>query len=125
MRDRKTANKKYEASEKGKAAKERYRKSTKGKLAVKKSEFKCKYGMTLKQYDIMLETQNGVCAICGHSETTINRFGGVDRLCVDHNHITGRLRGLLCHNCNLVIGNAKESINTLSMAIKYLSDHDQ
>ena len=55
------------------------------------------YGLTLEQYDQMFEEQNGVCAICELPE--IRR-----RLSVDHNHETGKVRGLLCFICNTRLG---------------------
>lgn len=57
------------------------------------------YGITPEQYDIMLEKQGGVCAICGQVETRMLNHKIV-RLSVDHNHKTGKIRGLLCHKCN-------------------------
>jgi hypothetical protein len=50
-------------------------------------------GVTIADYDRMLEAQHGVCAICGNPPKT-------RRLDVDHDHKTGRVRGLLCHRCN-------------------------
>lgn len=52
----------------------------------------------------------GECATCG----------SVERLCIDHDHATGRVRGLLCNDCNLSLGYAKDSIETLKNLIKYL-----
>lgn len=52
------------------------------------------YGITSQDYYSMLEDQNGLCAICEVNITD-------QKLCVDHNHKTGRIRGLLCRNCNL------------------------
>ena len=54
-----------------------------------------KYGITLEQYDALLERQNNACAVClkDASEFTVN-------LAVDHNHVTGEVRGLLCNYCN-------------------------
>ena len=54
-----------------------------------------RYGLTIEQYDQMVEDQDGCCAICG---------GEVDRLRVDHDHETGGVRGLLCHGCNTALG---------------------
>lgn len=59
----------------------------------KNSRLKKKYGITLAQYEAMLESQGGVCALCGKHPTK-------NSLCVDHSHVTGRVRGLLCYFCN-------------------------
>jgi len=58
-------------------------------------------GMTVSRYEEILESQNGVCAICG--KPGINR-----RLAVDHNHKTGQIRGLLCVFCNVLVGYVEE-----------------
>lgn len=64
-----------------------------------------KYGITVDQYNEMLVSQNGVCAICLKYETdTDNRSGKIRALAVDHNHITGEVRQLLCGSCNKAIG---------------------
>ncbi len=78
-----------------------------------------KYNMTLADFDRMLESQGGACAICGTTESI-----GRGRLHVDHNHNTGKVRGLLCSNCNCGIGYLKESVGMLSKAIQYLSERD-
>jgi hypothetical protein len=57
-----------------------------------------KYGMTLEQYEAMHEAQKGLCAICGEPNQN-NRI-----LCVDHDHKTGKVRKLLCTNCNSKLG---------------------
>ncbi|MCK5615807.1 endonuclease VII domain-containing protein [Candidatus Pacearchaeota archaeon] len=73
------------------------------KLIKKDYYLKRTYGVTLKQYDKMFEDQNGVCAICGRAE--IRTYKGVPtRLAVDHNHKTGKVRALLCSNCNQSLG---------------------
>jgi len=77
---------------------------------------KSRYGLTLHEYDDMLEAQGGVCAICGE-ECPQN-----ERLSVDHDHETGRVRGLLCVNCNHMLGSAKDSTDTLAQAIEYLKE---
>ena len=74
-----------------------------------------KYGITVEQYHEMLKDQNSQCAICQKHSLDLNQ-----RLCIDHDHRTGRIRGLLCRQCNLVIGNASEKIETLLQAIDYL-----
>lgn len=76
-----------------------------------------KYGLTLEQYHIMLESQDGRCAIC---ESMIPG-GAAINFHVDHDHKNGVVRGLLCTNCNLGLGNFKDNINNLLRAIDYLS----
>lgn len=73
------------------------------------------YNLTLEQYNQMFVDQNGVCDICKENPSKGKQ------LCVDHDHNTGKVRGLLCNNCNFGIGFLKDSINNLSEAIKYLS----
>jgi hypothetical protein len=83
-----------------------------------------RFGITIEEYETKWEEQNGVCAICGNPETELHQNGQVLRLAVDHNHTTKQNRDLLCRSCNLMIANAKESISTLSSAIKYLEKHN-
>jgi hypothetical protein len=83
--------------------------------AYRNSDYKKMYGITLDQYKEMVDKQNGVCAICGCTETRKLKY-----LHIDHNHSTGKVRGLLCVNCNIGIGNFKENINFMKSAIKYL-----
>jgi hypothetical protein len=82
------------------------------------------YGMSLEIYNLMLKSQNGVCAICKGNETYIPKGHGTPKpLSVDHNHDTGAIRGLLCSNCNYIIGHCKENPEILLAAIKYLEKH--
>jgi hypothetical protein len=70
------------------------------------------YGMSVEQYDAMVERQGGLCAICGRKP---------DRsLCVDHCHQTGRVRGLLCIACNSMLGFARDDPVRLEMGSEYL-----
>lgn len=73
------------------------------------------YGVTPEQYDAMLEAQGGRCAICSATES-----GGKGGWHVDHCHDSKAVRGLLCHNCNLMLGNAKDDPARLRAAIAYL-----
>lgn len=66
--------------------------------------------------------QNRLCAICGNPETRIIR--GKSILSVDHNHKTGKVRALLCNNCNQGIGKLKDNIDILKLAIEYLEKHN-
>lgn len=79
------------------------------------TRLKQKFGINYDQYQIILQEQNGVCAICNEPESVKNRS-----LSVDHDHITGKIRGLLCSNCNPGIGKFKEKIELLKKAVAYL-----
>lgn len=73
-----------------------------------------KYGITLAERNEMLEKQNGCCAICNEKLQNIK---------VDHCHKTNKIRELLCHNCNVLLGLAKDKVATLQNAVKYLQKH--
>ena len=75
------------------------------------------YGMSLEQYDKLLAAQNGGCAICGSKEAKTKRNG---RFCIDHDHKTGELRGLLCAPCNRGIGLLADDPERLKAASDYL-----
>lgn len=75
------------------------------------------YGITSAQYDEMLESQDGVCAICGQEEQVKTRG-----LSVDHCHTTGEIRGLLCSFCNMALGLIKDDTQSLINAVKYLAN---
>ena len=79
---------------------------------------KSRYGISLEDYDRMLEDQGGCCKVCG----TDDPGGGRGRFQVDHNHTTGKVRGLLCIGCNTGLGSFKDSVEVLSKAITYLVD---
>lgn len=85
---------------------------------------KSTYGVDDDWYNTKLEKQKGVCAICGKKETMKNSYG-VRNLCIDHNHFTGQIRGLLCSNCNRAIGSIKEDIPALKKAIEYLECYNR
>jgi len=74
------------------------------------------YGITLVDYDRMYEEQSGLCAIC-HLPQISNRN---TRFCVDHNHTTGEVRGLLCDTCNRGIGLLKDDPRLLTKAADYI-----
>ena len=80
---------------------------------------KYKYGITAEYYAAMLKAQNGICAIpgCGNDGSEDKRRR---RLFVDHSHKTGVVRGLLCCNCNRVLGMLKESPVLLRGLLAYL-----
>jgi hypothetical protein len=85
--------------------------SPEGKRAWK---LKAYYGITVEEYDKILESQNNVCAICKKMESRGTR------LSVDHDHTTLVVRGLVCKNCNLVLGYAQDNPEYLRNAAHYL-----
>lgn len=78
-----------------------------------------KYGINEEIYNEMYNEQNGCCKICGTHTSHLS-----ERLAVDHCHSTGKVRGLLCRFCNLMIGNAYDDTNILKNAIKYLEENN-
>lgn len=78
-----------------------------------------KYGMTHDDYAEMLEKQDHKCAVCGIDE----KHAENSRLCVDHDHGTGKVRGLLCKKCNQAIGLLQDNADFCDAAGKYLRLH--
>lgn len=72
------------------------------------------YGLTVAQYEAMFKSQNGACKICSGQNLNGRPLG------VDHDHKTGKIRGLLCQPCNLAIGYMNDDILTLYKAADYL-----
>ena len=86
------------------------------KLHVYDAILKSKYGITREQYDALLASQGGKCAACGN-----NVVGNKSKMmCVDHDHKTGRVRGLLCRSCNLAAGSLKDDPERAILLAEYL-----
>jgi hypothetical protein len=81
------------------------------------------YGITLEEYDSLLISQKHSCKICGVSSELIMEQSGKS-LSVDHNHITGKIRGLLCNSCNSGLGQFKDDIDIMNKAINYLRNSE-
>lgn len=92
-----------------------YRESGKKRVSDRKSHLKRKYGITIEQYDEMLAAQGGGCAICGREPREDIS------LHVDHCHITGAIRGLLCFRCNNAIGDFGNDEALLRAAADYVA----
>jgi len=88
---------------------------------IRNSNLKAHFNMRVKDYDKMLEKQNGVCAICGKQET-MTRNRRLKNLAVDHDHETGEVRALLCGHCNAGLGSFYENVEVMEKAIKYLKE---
>ncbi len=89
------------------------------KNKYKNRALKSAFGIDLNEYNKMLNEQNGVCAICGQTETKISK-GNLVSLAVDHDHATGKIRGLLCFNCNLAMGKFHDNVEMMKKAIEYI-----
>jgi len=104
--------------------KRKQREKKKPELSSRRRAIKRIYGLTLEQYDEMLKTQGGGCAICGNPETRINgKTGKVKNLSVDHCHTTRNVRGILCGACNVGLGKFNDSPELMMRAIEYLQKH--
>lgn len=80
---------------------------------------KNKYGITFDEYVRMLGAQGGGCGICG----TLTPGASKKHFSVDHDHKTGKIRGILCHGCNAGLGMFREDELSLASAINYLEKH--
>lgn len=103
----------YENNKEGILAKQRLatRKLTK---PWKRTDLKRKFNISLEDYNALVEQQNNKCATCGNTS--------VQSLAVDHDHKTGRIRGLLCRKCNLALGMINDNISILTHMIAYLGE---
>lgn len=81
------------------------------------TDIKRHYGITIEDYNKMLTEQNNGCKICDKKHNPSIKRG---RLYVDHDHATGKVRGLLCGGCNSAIGYFMDSIDLLQKAIEYI-----
>lgn len=94
----------------------KYRNSDKGKQTMFAWRLRTLFGLTIDEYNQMLENQNHSCKICGIQEPM--GYGWH----VDHCHETNKVRGILCQKCNQGIGLFSDKVETLQKAIQYLED---
>jgi hypothetical protein len=85
----------------------------------RRSRLKHTYGVDVEWYEGMFHEQGGVCAICGGNGV----YKGQTNLCIDHNHDTGAVRGLLCNDCNVGLARFKDSPEIARKAAEYLETH--
>lgn len=85
-------------------------------LIHRRHQLKRLYGLTFEAYDALRESHNFACAVCGREEWECPH----GKLHVDHDHKTGMIRGLLCSQCNTILGLASENPTVLHGLIKYL-----
>lgn len=81
------------------------------------SKLQLNYGISVEEYNALFASQDGKCAICGTDQPGGRRY----RLAVDHCHDTGKVRGLLCNNCNLGLGKFNDDPDLLRKALAYLA----
>lgn len=112
MINNKESSKKYNNSEKGKKANKRWRLKNKNRVKLSNSlwHLKNSYGLTFEDREKLIKDQNSKCLICGEKK----------KLIIDHDHKTGKVRGLLCNDCNLGLGRFKDNIEIISNSILYL-----
>jgi hypothetical protein len=84
------------------------------RLSIRRVKLR-KLGLTLDDFDALLKRQRHRCAICCTNNPNKGNW------CLDHDHRTGKLRGLLCHNCNASLGLLKDSRQTIKRMLNYLS----
>ena len=89
-----------------------------GKDYFKDYKLKKEYNIDLNEYHSMVKQQDNKCYICSAE------FKDRSDTRVDHNHKTGEVRKILCHNCNAMLGHSKESISRLQNAIEYIKEHN-
>jgi hypothetical protein len=84
---------------------------------ITNKKFQRLYGLTLTDVEVLSQKQNNACAIC--------RRQSYSKLCVDHNHITGNVRGLLCRQCNFALGLLRDDIDIVKSLLNYLVHYDK
>lgn len=91
-------------------------------LRTRNVYLKNKYGITLEEYNNLVEKQNNVCKICKSVDERQSKTN-LPFLYIDHDHRTGTIRGLICQNCNTLLGFAKDNTDTLRFAFCYLTNY--
>ena len=86
--------------------------------ASRNSKYKWRYGITLEEYNVMLASQDNCCKVCNIHEDKLSK-----KLCVDHDHKTGEVRGLLCADCNIGLGNLKDDPEIIENLLTYIKEY--
>jgi len=97
----------------------------KNPTAKRNTKLKQAYGFGIEGYEKLLKSQGGVCAGCKLNVILKRKNGKSVAMGVDHCHVTGKARGILCHNCNLGISYAKEDITILKSWIHYIRKYQK
>lgn len=81
----------------------------------RKSMLKTTHNLSLEEYNILFSLQSGLCAVCKRHQSAFKRS-----FAVDHDHATGKIRGLLCFGCNISLGHLQDNLQWLQNAIDYI-----
>lgn len=90
------------------------------RLSGRAAHLRSAYGLSVEDYEALLAEQGGRCAICGRPPRGVHRGGRPQVLAVDHDHVTGRVRGLLCSPCNSALGRLGDTPEALERVLGYL-----
>lgn len=93
------------------------------KSKAQNSQYKRSYGITIDDYERLSASQGNVCAVCLQSESHLSNSGKLKKLAVDHDHKTGKVRQLLCADCNMVLGVIRDEPWRLRALAEYLERH--
>lgn len=88
---------------------------------IREQNYRQNFGITVSDYNVMFAQQEGKCAVCRSSSSKNRRS---PHLYVDHCHKTGKVRGLLCHRCNIALGMLQEDESLFAVATEYLKKHN-
>lgn len=105
---------------KHKEKRKEYYSKPENKLKFKDQTLRRTFGIGIEDYNILFINQNGLCAICNNPQVSTRNKS----LAIDHSHKSGKIRGLLCDNCNRAIGLLKDDIAILKSAIRYLEGNN-
>jgi hypothetical protein len=100
---------------KGRQARNHKRHYAERKDKIKERQLQYLYSMSLEEYNQRVIDQNSLCAICKQTSDK--------RLCVDHDHVTGKIRSLLCSSCNLVLGQIENKRELVPIMLQYLDNY--
>lgn len=79
------------------------------------------HGISMDEFQKMHDSQKGLCKVCSKPERAIYR-GKTRSLCIDHNHKTGKIRGLLCHRCNVALGLLEDDFRIVESLLEYIKN---
>ena len=79
-----------------------------------------RYGMSLDEMLAYVDAHNGLCDVCGKPDETHRKATWTNKLTFDHDHVSGKLRGMLCSRCNIAIGSVEDNPETLYALAEYI-----